>query len=82
MDNNVNNFAEENKSHVDLKTETKGERIRKEIKDKVIRIISVQIKALKVRAVNLKEEFNYALKEDNYSKLAQKYKKYPVLYFQ
>ena len=39
--NNVKNFSEGNKADVYLKTETKGDNIREEIKDNAIRIISV-----------------------------------------
>ena len=38
---NVNNFSEKNKANVDLKTETKGDDIGKEIKNNAIRIISI-----------------------------------------
>ena len=50
VDNNVNNFLEENKSHVYLKIETEGDDIREEIEDNAIRIISFQRKSLKVHA--------------------------------
>ena len=47
-----------------------------------MRIISVQSKALKGHGENVKENLNYALKEANDVKLAQKYEKYQVLNFQ
>ena len=75
LETNVNNFKQENKFHVDLKTETKGDYIRNEIEDNSIRITSVQIKALKVHAEKLKERLNYTLKEANDAKLAQKQEK-------
>ena len=37
LETNVNNFSEENDSHADLKTETKGDDIREEIKYNEIR---------------------------------------------
>ena len=43
------------------------------------RIIYVQSKALKVYTENLKENLNYAPKEANYAKLAQKDDKDQVL---
>ena len=67
------------KAHVDLKIETKGYDIREKIKDNTIRIISVQSKALKGHAENLKERFNYALKEATYAKLTHKDERYQVL---
>ena len=42
----VNFFSEENKANVNLKTETKGDYIRGEIKDNPIRIIYIQRNAL------------------------------------
>ena len=42
------------------------------IKDNAIRIISVQIKALKGHAGKLKEELNYALNKANDAKLDHK----------
>ena len=48
-----------------LKTETKGDDIREEIKYNTIRTISVQRKALKGYAEKLKNVFTYALKETN-----------------
>ena len=50
LETNVNNISEENKSHADLKIETKGHDIRKEIKYNSIRIISVQSKSVKGHA--------------------------------
>ena len=47
---NVNKFSEENKYHVELKTETKGDYIREEIKDNIIRKIYIQRNALKGHA--------------------------------
>ena len=72
LETNVNNFSEENKAHVNLQTETKGDEIREEIDDNAIRIISVQSKALKGHAAKLKEKLKCALKEANDAKLAQK----------
>ena len=68
----IKNFSEENKSHVDLKKETKVDDIREEIEDNTIRIISVQSKALKGHAEKSKENLNYALKEANDEKLSHK----------
>ena len=62
LDTNVKIVSEENKYHVDLKTQTKGNDIREEIKDNSIRIISVQSKELKGHAEKLKEELNYVMK--------------------
>ena len=56
LDITINNFSHENKSHADLKTETKGDDIRKEIKDNTIRIISSQRKELKGNVEKLKEK--------------------------
>ena len=50
LETNVNNFSEEKKTHIYSKTETKGDDIREEIKNNAIRIISIQIKALKGHA--------------------------------
>ena len=69
LETNVNNFSEENKYQVDLKTETKGYYARKEIEDNAIRIISTQRKALKCHVEKLKEKLNYAFKEANDAKL-------------
>ena len=55
LETNVNNFSEENKSHIDLKTETRGDDTIKEIKDNTIRMISAQSKSFKVHAAKLKE---------------------------
>ena len=60
------------KASVDLKIETKGYYTREEVKDNKIRRISVQRKALKGHAANLKEKLNYALKEADDAKLSQK----------
>ena len=68
LETNVNNFSEENNSHVDLKTETKGYDKREAIKYHSIRIISVQSKSLMVHVEKLKEKLNHALKEDNDAK--------------
>ena len=54
LETNEHNFSEEEKSHIYLKTESKGDDIRKEIKSNAIRIISVQSKALKGHAEKLK----------------------------
>ena len=72
---NVNKFSEEKKYHVELKIETKGNDIREEIKDNTIRRIYVQSNALKDHEAKSKEKFNYALKEANDAKLAQKEEK-------
>ena len=72
----------ENKSHVYLKTETKGDDIREEIKDNTITMISVQSKALKVHAEKLKVKFTYALKEANDGNLDQKEEKNQLLHLQ
>ena len=79
LETNVNNFSEGGGSYRNLWTETKGDDIREEVQDKSRRIISFQNKALKCHAEKLKENFNYALKEANYSKLSQKEEKYQVL---
>ena len=55
LETNVNKFSEENKSHIDLKTETRGYDTIKEIKDNTIRMISAQSKSFKVHAEKLKE---------------------------
>ena len=75
LETNVNKFPEENKYHIYFKTETKRDDIRKEIKDNAIRTISVKSKALKGHAEKLKKKLNYALKEDNDTKLDQKEEK-------
>ena len=72
LETNLNNFPEEKKYRVDLKTETEGDDIREEIKDNTIRRIYVQRKSLKGPTVNLKEKLNYTLKEANDEKLSQK----------
>ena len=72
LETNVNNFLDEKKSRVYLKVETKVDDIREKIEDNAIRIIYVQIKALKFHAEKLKEKLNYALKEVNYVKLDKK----------
>ena len=72
LETNVHKFLEGNKSHVYLKTESKVDDIRKEIKDNTIRMISVQSKAFKGHAEKLKGGFTYTLKEDNDAKLPQK----------
>ena len=41
LETNEQNFSQENKAHIDLKTETKGDDIGEEIEDNAIRIISV-----------------------------------------
>ena len=79
LETNLNNCSERKKSHVYLKTETKGDDIREEIKDNTISIISVQSKSFKVHAETLKEKLNYALKEANNVKLYKKEGKYQVL---
>ena len=68
------NFRE-NKSHVYLKTETKGDDIREKIKDNKIIMISVKSKAVKGHAAKLKEKFTYALKESNYGNMDHKEEK-------
>ena len=55
LETNVNNFSEENKYHIDLKTETRGDDTIKEIKDNTIRMISAQSKSFKGHAAKLKE---------------------------
>ena len=55
LETNVNNSSEVNKSHVDLKTETKRDDIREKIKDNTIMRIFVQIQALKGHVENLKQ---------------------------
>ena len=50
LEPNINNFPEDNKSLVYLKTETKGDYIRNEIEDNTIRIIYFQSNALKGHA--------------------------------
>ena len=74
----LSNFSER-KNHLELKTETKGDDIKEEIKYHKIRIISFQNKALKGHAEHLKENFNCALKEANNAKLSQKEEKDVVL---
>ena len=82
LETNINNFSGENKAHVYFKTETKGDGTRKKLKDRAIRMISVQRKAMKGHAENLKEKLNYALKEANYANLDHKEEKNQVLNFQ
>ena len=79
LENNENNFPEEDKDQVYLKTETKGDDIREEIKNNATRIISVQIKSLKGHTEKLKENLDYVPKEANDTKLAQKEEKGPIL---
>ena len=79
LETNVNNFSEENKAHAVLKTGTKESDIREEIEDNAIRKTSVQSKSLKGHAEKLNEEFNHAMKQANYLKLALDEEKYQVL---
>ena len=72
LETNIRNFSEGKKSHVDLKTETKGDYIREEIEDNTITSVSVKSQELKGHAEKLKERLNYALKEANDEKLAEK----------
>ena len=44
LETNVINFSYENKAHVDLKRETKGDDIREEIEDNVIRIFLSKVR--------------------------------------
>ena len=74
-------FSEENKYHVDFKTEIKGYYIRGEEEYNTTGIISIQSKALKGHAEKLKEKLNYALKEANDAKLAQKEEKEQMINF-
>ena len=76
---NVNDFLEESKSHIYLKTEIKGYYIREETKDNTIRIIYDQSKALKGHVEKLKENFNYALKEAKNEKMSRKAEKDQVI---
>ena len=66
----MNNFSEENKFNVELKTETKRYDTREEMKDNAIQTIYVLRKALGVNAKRMKEKLNYALKKADYEKLA------------
>ena len=75
LETNVNNLSDGNKSHVYIKTETKGDDIRKEIKDNAIRIISVQSKSLEGHAEKVKENLNCVMKEYNFEKLDHKEEK-------
>ena len=50
LETNINIFSEENKSHVELKIETKRYYTREEIKENIIRKIYVQSNALRVHA--------------------------------
>ena len=54
LETNVNYFSEKNKVPVDLKTETRVDDIREEMKDNTIQRIPFQSKALKVHAEKLK----------------------------
>ena len=72
MDTNLNNFSEENKSHIQFKTDTKGDDTREETKDNKIRIIYFQIKALNGHEENLKQKLNYTLNEANDAKTGVK----------
>ena len=72
LETNEKNFSEERKSHIYLKTETKGYDIREKIKDNEIRMISVQSKALKGHAAKSTKKLNYVLKEANDEKLDKK----------
>ena len=81
LETNINKISKENKAQVDLKTETKGDYIKEDIKYNEIRIIYFQIKALKAQK-KLKITLNYALKEDNYAKLVHKEEKNQALGFQ
>ena len=75
LETNVNNFSEEQKSYIDLKTEAKGDDIIEEIEDNTIIKTSIQNKSLKGRAENLKKTFKYALKEANDKKIQRKSKR-------
>ena len=50
LETNINNFSEENRVRIHLKTRNKGDYIREEIEDNAIKKISLQNKALKGHA--------------------------------
>ena len=80
LETNVKKNRGENKAQLDLKTETKGDDNKKEIRDTSIRIMYVQSKACRVNPVSFKGKMNYAIKEANDAKLAQKQDKGHVIY--
>ena len=82
LENNVQKNLYENKTHVELKEETKLYNIREEVEDNAIRIIAVHGKTLKGHASKLEKKFNFALKKVIYAKLAHKEERNQVLDFQ
>ena len=68
----MNKLSEENKAHVDLKTDIKSYDTSEQVNDNAMGIISVQSKESKCHAEKLKENLNYTLKEANDEKMAQK----------